>query len=331
MIETEARKRIEFLNTGPWIAKGKRAWRVIGERPQAPPMVKEKQRELRNLLRSHWEKEIIYDEGVVRDSFDEALTVYQLYELAIETGYISFEDVRDQVHRELGSLLWSDGARHYLHHYSYSAVAYLAQRVGLDLGYKEVSQLPPVREGAEGRFASFLSQHALWYKDKVLDGWIGFLDDYQVLNDAEDTDKEIFLSFLTTSSKKFDKEAKLWNFVSGADRLLMRLAGLAESLSDSEKPSYGMFYAYWMAKLYGYDLGKNGFFRDKKQVDWPAELLKSKRIAYQLDELRKPEARLPDGIDPQSAITLFEQRDKTVRDFWAITRKQFETDPIQFR
>lgn len=329
MIETEARKRIEFLNTGPWIAKGKRAWRVIGERPQAAPMVKEKQRELRNLLRSHWDKEIRYDEGVIRDSFDEALTVYQLYELAIETGYISLDDVREQVHRELGSLLWSDGARHYLLCYSYSVVAYLAQRVGLDLGFKEVPQLPLIREGADGRFASFLSQHALWYKDKVLDGWIGFLDDYQVLNDADESDKEVFLSFLTTSQKKFDKEAQLWTLVSGADRLLMRLAGLAESLSDSEKPSYGMFYGYWMAKLYGYDLGKNGYFRDEEQVDWPAELLESKRIAYQLEGLS--EAKLPDGVDPQSAIKLFEQRDKTVRDFWAITRKQFESDPIQFR
>lgn len=331
MIETEARKRIEFLNTGPWIAKGKRAWRVIGKRPQAPSMMREKQRELKSLLRSHWDKAIIYDEGVIRDSFDEALTVYQLYELAIETGYIALEDVRDQVHRELGDLLWSDGARHYLRSYSYLAVVYLAQRVGLDLGFKEVRQLPPIGEGAEGRFASFLSQHTTWYEDKVLDGWIGFLDDYQVLNDADESDKEVFWSFLTTSQEKFDEEAKLWNFVSGADRLLMRLAGLAESLSDSEKPSYGMFYGYWMAKLYGYDLGKSGYFRDKKQVDWPAELLKSKRIAYQLEELRRPEANLPDGIDPQSAIRLFEQRDKTVRDFWAITRKQFESDPIQFR
>jgi hypothetical protein len=330
-MDSEAEERIKFLNHGPWIAKGRRAWRVISERPGgSSEHIERRQRQLRLLLRPHWEGEIDREEGLVRDSFDEALTVYQLYELAVETGYIQLEDILDRVYRELKDLLWSKGARQYLRDYSYSGVAYLAQRVTLDLGYKRI-ELPPVRRGEEGRFASFLSQHALWYQDKVLDGWIGFLDDYQVLNDLDGIDKKVFWSFLTTSEKKFRKEAKLWTFVAGADRLLMRLAGLAESLSTEEKPSYGLFYAYWMAKLYGYDLGNKGFFRHNKQVDWPAALLKSKRLADQLAQVNSLRGAVSDDIKPRDAVALFAQHDRIVRGFWDITRKQFETDPIEFK
>ena len=252
-----------------------------------------------------------------------------MYELAIETGYIQLEDVRNRIYRELSALLWSDGARRYVRDYSYAAIAYLAQRVELDLGFKKIRELPPIRKGAQGRFASFLSQHALWYKDKELDGWIGFLDDYQVLNVSEETDKQVFWTFLTTS-RQLSKEARLWRLVAGADRLLMQLAGLAESLADEEKPSYGMFYAYWMAKLYGYGLEEKGFIRDPTQADWPKAMLESHRIIDQLQEANRLRGELPDGIEPQYAMTLFTRRDTVVRAFWGITRKQFENDPIQF-
>ncbi|MGR6783059.1 hypothetical protein ACU6QH_00030, partial [Aeromonas veronii] len=72
----------------------------------------------------------------------------------------------------------------YLYNYSYMGVIYLAQRVGVDLGFLPV-ELPPIREGSEGRFASFLSQHMLWYEDPVLDGWLGFLDDFQEYGDED--------------------------------------------------------------------------------------------------------------------------------------------------
>jgi hypothetical protein len=329
----EARKRIEYLNEGPWIEKGQRAWIEIGKRPAGAPTgkaVTSKQGELRKLLRPHWEAKIYKDEGVIRDSFDEALTLYQLYELAIETGYIEVDDIRAQVSRELNDLLWSDGARRFLQDYSYSAVVSLAQRIGVDLGFRELA-LPAIRKGTEGHFASFLSQHVLWYDDKILDDWLGFLDDYLKVGKVGDTDKKIFWKFLTTSQEKFDKEEKLWAFVAGADRFVMRLAELAETLADAEKPSYGLFYAYWMSKQYGYDLGENGYFRDGKQVDWSATLLKSKRIEHQIAQLKKPDANLPKNIDLNSAINSFDRRDTIVRAFWDITRMQFETDPLQFK
>jgi hypothetical protein len=329
----ETRKRIEYLNEGPWIEKGQQAWTEIGKRPPGAPTSKavtKKQEELKKLLRPHWEEEIYEDEGEIRDSFDEALTIFQLYELAIETGYIEVDDIRDQVSRELNDLLWSDGARRYLRNYNYIGVASLVQRLGIDLGFKDVA-LPAIRKGTEGHFASFLSQHTLWYGDQILDDWVGFLDDYLEVGDVDETDKEIFWKFLTTSQKKFDKEEQLWAFVAGADRFVMRLAELAQTLADDEKPSYGLFYAYWMAKQYGYDLGDNGYFLDGEQVDWSAALLKSKRIEHQIDQLKKPDTKLPDDIDPNSAINLFERRDTVVRAFWDITRVQFATDPLQFK
>lgn len=332
-METEAQVRAKFLNQGPWIKKGRKAWATIGKRPEGTATakaVKKKQDHLTELLRPHWEDEISYDEGVIRDSFDEALTVYQLYELAVETGYILLEDIRDQVREELAGLMWSEGARRYLYHYSYTGVAYLAQRVGVDLGFKE-AELPDISTGTEGHFASFLSQHALWYGDKILDGWIGFLDDYLVIGDVDETDKDIFWDFLTTKQRKFDDERALWGFVAGADRLVTRLSELSETLSESEKPSYGMFYAYWMAKLYGYDLTKRGFVRDREQVDWAAALSQSKRIQHQLTRVTEELEKMGKKTGERSAVDLFRERDRTVREFWDITTKQFTTDPIQFR
>ena len=174
----EIQERISFLNTGPWIKEGKDAWERIGKPPQS---AKERasnsttQTDLKELLRSHWDSEIYLHEGLVRNAFDEALTVYQLYELAIENQYLAIDDIKDRVHRELTDLLWSDGARAYLVNYSYTAVIYLAQRVGVELGFKPLN-LPSIRKGSEGRFASFLSQHKLWHEDPLLDGCFRLLD-----------------------------------------------------------------------------------------------------------------------------------------------------------
>ena len=331
MSESELKARIDFLKHGRWSERGQLAWEVIGKRPAAGSRSEVKsQRELKTLLRAHWKDAIYESEGKIRDSFDEALTLYQLYELAIETGYLPLDEVRQSIHGELSQLLWSEGARRYLKYYSYTSVAFLAKRVGVDLGFKEIT-VPRVRNQTEGRFASFLSQHVLWYSDDILDGWLGFLDDYLVIGDLNDADKEIFESFLNSSTKKFEEEAALWDFVAGADRLITRLAEVADMLSDDDKPYYGMFYAYWMAKMYGYDLGDDGFLRDKEQIDWSEQLVRSKRIRHQLNRASEELKKNKSNEVPENLLDLFVAKDKIVRNFWDVTRKQFETDPIQFR
>lgn len=310
----EARRRIEYLNEGPWIEKGRMAWEKIAKQPGSPKRQDvdfQTQLELSQLLRDHWTKSIVYDEGILRDSFDEALTLYQLYELAIETGYIKLPDIKERIARELTDLLWSDGARRYLQTYGYTSVIYLAKRVGIDLGFKDVA-VPPLREGSESKFASFLSQHVLWYEDPILDGWLGFLDDYEILEDEEQADKSVFQRFLRTEQETFDNEATLWMFVAGAERFVTRVADLADSLSDEEKPNYGLFYAYWTSKFYGYALTDYGYVQGR-EVNWSEELRNSVRIKYS-DEKRTEITQFE--LSQRGSLEAFKLRDVAVQRFW---------------
>ncbi len=316
----EVKRRIEYLNEGPWIEKGRLAWEKIAMQPGVASNERpnsETQTALKELLRAHWTESIVRHEGIIRDSFDEALTIYQLYELAIENRYIEIIDIKQRVAAELTRLLWSDGARDYLKIYGYVSVIYLAQRVGLNLGFRQVV-LPPIREGAESRFASFLSQHVLWYEDPLLDGWIGFLDDYQILRGEEEVDKMVFLKFLKTEKSKFTNEAALWGFVAGADHFLTRIADLSELLSEEEKPTYALFYAYWLAKFYGYTLTDKGYVRNRKKIHWSEALQNSVRIKYYNAESNKLEKGEASRVD---SLKAFELRDHSVQQFWAITRK----------
>lgn len=327
---SEVQERIDFLNSGPWIDRGRGAWDRIGKLPKS---AKERaagsttQGELKTLLRPHWKKAIIRREGLIRDAFDEALTIYQLYELAIENQYLSVNDIKDRVHNEMTNLLWAEGARAYLLNYSYVAVIYLAQRVGVDLGFKPIL-LAPIREGSEGRFASFLSQHTLWYADPILDGWLGFLDDFQEYGDEDKSDKEVFWDFLRTTQSKFEDGPALWAFVAGADRFVTRLADLARMLSDEEQSSYGLFYAYWLSKLYGYDLTDDGYVPDDDQEDWSKAILKSKRIAYLIGQRKRSAGS---GSDPQALLDNFRIRDGVVRELWARTIAHLNDNPIARR
>jgi hypothetical protein len=322
----EARERISYLNQGPWIKKGAEAWEIIGRPPESAnerAATSNTQQKLKRLLRPHWDDEIYYAEGVIRDSFDEALTLYQLYELAIENQYISINDIKEQVYKELTSLLWSDGARAYLQNYSYTSVIFLAQRVGLNLGFNQVG-LPSIHDASEGLFASFLSQHALWYEDPLLDGWIGFLDDYQEYGDEQRTDKEVFRDFLESTQRKFDNEAALWAFVAGADRFVTRIADLAVLLSEDEKPSYGLFYAYWLAKFYGFDLTDSGYIRHDDQEDWGTAVSDSKRIT------NAGEGRTEEEIGThKNALEAFKMRNAAVRKFWEDTIAHLNGSPTE--
>jgi len=330
-MSSEVQERIEFLKSGEWIERGKDAWERIGTPPRSAKERKpgsETQLALKDLLRPHWKgRRIVRKEGLLRDSFDEALTIYQLYELAIENQYISVTDIQQEVKEDLTNLLWSEGARDYLYNYSYIGVIYLAQRVGVGLGFLPV-KLPDIREGSEGRFASFLSQHMLWYADPILDGWLGFLDDYQEYGDEEMSDKEVFWKFLKTTQRAFEDEPALWTFVAGADRFVTRLADLARMLDAEEWPSYGLFYGYWLSKLYGYDLTDNGYTPDDDQVDWSKAIIESKRIAHVTDQSKREEKARP---DPQAVLEAFKRRDAVVRQLWARTIAYLNSDPIVLR
>jgi hypothetical protein len=273
------------------------------------PVNSETQLTLERLLRPHWVESINRSEGLIRDSFDEALIIYQLYELAIANGYLDLADVKEQVTTELTRLLWSEGARQYLQIYGYVSVISLAQRVSLSLGFKDID-LPPIRQGSEGRFASFLSQHVLWYEDPILDGWIGFLDDYQVLDGEKKTDKSVFRDFLGSEQEEFKNDTTLWTFVAGADRFVTRIADLAESLTEEERPSYGLFYAHWLARFYGFRLTGKSYARDLKRIDWSNALSNSRRIKCYNEKRKSSEGNEVDSLKT------FKLHDLTVRKLW---------------
>src|SRR6266436_365570 len=101
-------QRLKNLDQGPWIEKALEAKRYLEPKTDLSLLINsnepitldklnkilvredlQRERELAELLRAHWDKEIESDhEILLRDSFDEALSFLQILELAIETGYI---------------------------------------------------------------------------------------------------------------------------------------------------------------------------------------------------------------------------------------------------
>ncbi|WP_050418990.1 hypothetical protein [Bradyrhizobium tropiciagri] len=271
-----------------------------------------KQRRLRQLLRGHWDRETTDQEDIVRDSFDEALTRYQLYELAVENGYIPLTAIEREGREDLARLLWSEAARRYLRLYHYVTVAFLASRLELDIGFP--CRPPPVREGNQAQFAFFLSQHQTWYQDVLLEGWLGFLDDYQVFSGRR-SDKEIFQDFLKSDTETFEDQFVLWQLVAGAERFLLVLSDLYTTLSPSERPSYGSFYFYWMARFYGYRSTARGFKRDRREPDWSQVLLASKRIRA------LARSTLPTQRAERRYWMLLAKRNADCEKFWEATRQ----------
>jgi hypothetical protein len=293
-MNSESDHRIAFLLDGPWATRGGET-REILKKPTKQKAVEESQVRLRRILRPHWGAAIKMKEGLIRDSFDETLTQYQLFELAVESGYISITEIKELVTKDFSRLLWSDGARSYLETYNYNGVVYLAQRAGVDIGFAPV-ELPPVIKGTEGTFAAFLSQHRQWYEDPLLDNWLGFLDDYQILHRAR-TDKAILYDFLKNPHCEFDEEAMLWGFIAGAERFLTRLSDLYQLVpGKDERQPYAAFYSYWLAKFYGHNLTPEGFRREKSLPDWSTVLLSSQRIGRMDQNLKTVVGRKPPSM-----------------------------------
>ncbi|WP_038966974.1 hypothetical protein [Bradyrhizobium diazoefficiens] len=171
-----------------------------------------------------------------------------------------------------------------------------------------------MREGNQAQFAFFLSQHQTWYQDVLLEGWLGFLDDYEVFSGRR-SDKEIFQDFLGSDTGAFEDEFVLWQLVAGAERFLLVLSDLYTTLSQSERPSYGSFYFYWMARFYGYRASARGFERDKREPDWSRVLLGSKRLkahARSILSTKRAERRY---------WKLLTERNADCLKFWQLTRQ----------
>jgi len=221
---------------------------------QLSPSNKRKSAELSKVLRLHYKEGNIKDreEMNIRDAFDDALTIPQLYELAVQTGYLPQDSVRKPARSILTNLLWSDGARNFVQGYDYVAIPMLAARVGISgLG---PANPPGPNPNASLRFAGFLAHLRAFYEDEEIDTWIAFLDDYIV----EDNEQDLVWEFLRRRRKK--APTRIHDLLNGCQRFVTSLASAFNILSDEELGPYGLIHAYWLQKFFGYKRNGQGQF-----------------------------------------------------------------------
>ena len=328
--QEEVAARLAAILDGPWAQRGQFARQFLtppkshrdGATGGAPYRFREpakkggsakRYKSLTRHLRPHWKKSIKSKEIPLRDSLDEALTELQLVELAIETGYLKEDDVTVVASKRLHDLLWHQSVRNYVRAYDYTAVELLAQRLEIDLGFSKTPVPPPSIGASEAVFAAFLSQFRLWYQDKELDLFLSFLDDYTSIGD----DKDKFYEFLTRKKYKPNRTERVYfaRLIIGADRLLVRLSELDATLSDDERPRYGLFHVYWMAKLFGFELSKRGY--TKEDENW-AKLIQRSWV------LESGEAVAREARGTIAYREFFKLRSARVRKLWKTTRKFVE-------
>lgn len=257
---------------------------------------------LSHLLRFHWDEDIEDGEVAKRDSFDEALAVPQFYELAVVTGYLRLDDVWVDARRRLVRLLWSPAARRYVRGYGLVTVESLAARVRVRLDEPQVDP-PPAQAGNERHFAALLAEYRHWYEDEGLYAWLTILDD---INYGEATADDIYILLQGHDvGRRVAADATV--ALAGMLDFSARLSRLSRSLSEAEKPIYGAFVHYWLAKYFGQELRKGRFRKTQSGCDWSREL--RQLIARQDPEL--------------SADFEIEQRE--LRRLWKAAKKRIRT------
>lgn len=217
---------------------------------------------LAHVLRPHWrDRRGIQNqrEIAIRKSLDEALTGLQLMELAVEMGFLPEEDIREVARTRLTELLWSTAARAFVRDYDYLSVGYLATRVDVDIGQGSLVP-PPVKPDGAVRFATLLSEHTRWYRDRSIRTWLDFMDDYVVLKGEQQRFEQFLLEGreIEAGSERAERERFL-ELATGAEQFVLRLSTIMDVLHEGEQGRVGLLYSYWLAKFFGYDLGAEGY------------------------------------------------------------------------
>jgi hypothetical protein len=209
---------------------------------------------LSKILRAHYIEGSITDqkEMETRNALDDALTIPQLYELAVQTGYLPEDSVKKPARAILADLLWSAPARRFVDAYDYLAIPMLAARVGIS-GF--ISTNPPEpKPNAALRFAGFLAHLRAFYSDEQIETWVAFLDDYVV----EDDEQDLVWQFLRGRRKTPPR--RIPELLAGCQRFVTSLASAFHILSDDELGPYGLMHAYWLQKFFGYKRNERGDF-----------------------------------------------------------------------
>lgn len=229
----------------------------------------------------HWEAKNGVIEGdeinCIRQSLDEALTYLQLLELAVQTEYLSVQNIRSIARRELVRLMWPKSVRRFALEYDYFLVMYLANRVGVDLELPSVSP-PSTRNGSQLNFALFLDQLRRSYEDQFLTDWLAFLDGFDIdeietpalEDDIDENDYEPDVRRLLRNIQKDRRSLSPSMYLSDSQRIVLGLRSFVlflgdffDSLDDGEIEPYALFYSYWLAKFHGFSLEKR--YQSKRQ------------------------------------------------------------------
>jgi hypothetical protein len=268
----EVQARIEAIRTGPWMdrsALAKRKLAAPGFEPSAFtsggrmsldsfPLDQRAAAIAKNLsatFRWHRSGRIpTQSEQRVRDSFDDALTYLQMIELAIETGYLPADQVADATRADMVSLLWAPPARQFVRIYDYTSVEALAMR--LEIGGFPRRRLLPIDPRGAVHFAAFLATHRTLENDAACNTWLGFLDDYIIRRGEQDDFYEYLKSGEATRSRR------RLELLLGARNFAVMLADFFSTLPEHLQARFGGFYAYWLAKLFGYERRDGKYIRN---------------------------------------------------------------------
>jgi hypothetical protein len=207
-------------------------------------------------------------------------------------------------------LLGLEPAQLYLEHYDFLLVRFLAAR--LDLPLKPRRLAPPASNpDAEVRFAVFLATHREWTSDSNIERFTRLLDNY-LFGDRLNSD--FFSDYLLKRRKRSlskREEVHIRQLSNGLDRFVQLSGGLFAQLSDSERPRFGSFYAYWLAKFFGYELESDGYERIWHSWESDAIKLYSPAVA--------PDRESLSILRSQRLLQL-----RAMRDTWRVTRKFLE-------
>lgn len=193
-----------------------------------------------------------------RESFDESLDFLELLELAVETGYLTIDSVRDAARNEMELLLKPRSAQRYLVYYDFLLVRFLAARLDFPLFLPRLE--PPVpNPEAQIRFAVFLATHNDWSSDPHIELFTRLLDSYQFYRRIDAAFFSAYLLGAARPALRPDDVACIQQLSDGLDRFVQLLGGLFAQLSPAQRPYFGSFYAYWLAKFFGYRLQESGY------------------------------------------------------------------------
>ncbi|MBZ9648179.1 hypothetical protein K9B33_11520 [Sphingobium sp. 3R8] len=227
---------------------------------------------LSRALRFHWDEPVEEELFELRDSMDEALGFLALQELSIATGYLPLEEAWADARRRLAATLWPAAARGYVDGYGFIGVRMLAARVNVELGLPALQPPEPLPNGAI-RFAGMLSELRIWYEDGPIDIWLSILDDFAL----SDLDKLDFSEALKNARP--DHVAPDISFaLLGAATFLSRLANLFDIMPAAERPLYGIYFSYWLAKFFGRSFDGGRFKRLPDEPNWPQLFSQSRLI-----------------------------------------------------